>query len=510
MSRPPVTEPPTNRRELTTEQVDGFYIEQKIGEGGMGVVYLARDQALDRPVALKVLFDLTDDENSERFSREARALARLSHPNVVHVYAQGTVQGCPYFAMEYIDGVGLDQLLDERGALIVDEAISYTLQAARGLAAAAQAGVVHRDVKPHNLLLTADGVVKLVDFGLARIGGQPSRYTTRSAAMGTPHYMAPEQARGEAIDERSDQYALGATLYHLLCGRPPFEANSDVALLLKHQQEPPPPLPERAPQVPLPVWQVIERMLAKQPKQRFASHDEVIEALLDALEPADEPALAPTATARPTRNLLIGAGVAAVATLALLGVLKLTLMTGQPIAATARPGASRTAAAGTLECAGENSAAPPGEPSLCEVVPASRPASRPVGTASLIEHLQRGTHQQRLAAMAELASSKDSAAIDALVVMLSCNVPEECQQAAQLLGEIGDQRATEPLIEALRSPERGVVLASIAALKQLRDVRAIEPLAELARTHRDRTVRGAAAKARSALFAVDENAPPPR
>ncbi|MBN2360561.1 MAG: protein kinase [Deltaproteobacteria bacterium] len=494
-----MTEPPATRRELTVDQVDGYRIEQRIGEGGMGVVYLARDLALDRPLALKVLFDLTDAENIERFNREARALARLSHPNVVQVYALGTVQGFPYFAMEYVDGVGLDQVLDERGALVVDEAIGYALQAARGLAAAAQAGVVHRDVKPHNLLLTADGVIKLVDFGLARIGGQPSRYTTRSAAMGTPHYMAPEQARGEAIDERSDQYALGATLYHLLCGRPPFEAQSDVALLLKHQQEPPPPLPARAPQVPALLWQVIARMLAKQPDRRFASHDQVIEALLDAAEPpsAATPALPPSA--RPERRLLIWFGVGAGALLALLGLLKLTLVIEQPGAA-APASAPGQLTLGHADDGRASAAAPaPAEPPAV-----SRPASRPADTAGLIEQLQRGTHEQRLAAMAELAASRDAAAVEALTGVLASDIPEEGLQAAQLLGEIGDQRATPALLEALRSPRRELVLAAISALLQLRDLRAVEPLQELSRTHRDRAVRSAATAARQSLFVVEE------
>lgn len=222
----------------------GFRLLQAIGQGGMGRVFLAHDDQLDRRVALKVLPpEEADDEGRARFLREARALARVDHPHVVHVFASGIDKELAWMALEYIEGEPLCDALAE-GPFDEETALSLVAQAARGLAAVHEVGVVHRDVKPDNLLLDASGLVRLVDFGVALFEepGLTGGFTTRAGiAIGTPHYMAPEQARGGKVDHRADTWALGATLWALLVGRPPFfqkADDSDMDILARVLHEP--------------------------------------------------------------------------------------------------------------------------------------------------------------------------------------------------------------------------------------------------------------------------------
>lgn len=224
--------------------IGGFRLLTPIGQGGMGRVFLAHDDQLDRKVALKVLPpEEADDEGRARFLREARALARVDHPHVVHVFASGIDKELAWMALEYIEG---DPLCDALAAGPFDEetALSLAAQTARGLAAVHEVGVVHRDVKPDNLLLDDDGLVRLVDFGVALFEepGLTGGFTTRAGiAVGTPHYMAPEQARGGRVDHRVDAWAVGATLWALLVGRPPFYKRADEAdmdILARVLQEP--------------------------------------------------------------------------------------------------------------------------------------------------------------------------------------------------------------------------------------------------------------------------------
>jgi uncharacterized RDD family membrane protein YckC len=268
----------------TGQQLGHFRIEKKLGAGGMGEVYLATDLALDRPVAIKVLPDALskDEKRRERMIREARAQARVSHPNVGHMYFIGEEDGRVFFAMEYVSGKTLGDAIAQ-GPMSVDDALSVIRAAALGLREAHRKGFTHRDVKPSNLMLDEHGMVKVLDFGLAAGDGGvlSDGPVAQTSLAGTPLYMAPEQARGEAVDLRADIYALGATLFHLICGKPPFQADSVDELLSLHATSVRPTVPRRG----IPRTQIgaidalIGRMMAPKPDDRFASYDELLRAI---------------------------------------------------------------------------------------------------------------------------------------------------------------------------------------------------------------------------------------
>lgn len=260
-------------------QIGGYRVDGLLGRGGTGIVFRVYDETLERPLALKLLADDLDDDARARFMVEARAAGRIIHPNVVQVYAVGVHEGRTYITQELVEGHPLSSLLEVRGKLSATAVIDIGIQAARGLARAAEVGVVHRDVKPQNLLVTDEGLVKLADFGLAKLLHAPSALTDAGTTLGTPHYMSPEQGLAQDLDERSDQYSLGATLYHLVSGQTPFDADNALALLLMHVQAPLPPVGSVDPTCPEDLAAVIARMLAKDRDQRFASFAEVIEAL---------------------------------------------------------------------------------------------------------------------------------------------------------------------------------------------------------------------------------------
>jgi TolB-like protein/predicted Ser/Thr protein kinase len=257
-----------------------------LGQGGMGAVYRGRDPELERQVAIKVMLDATPDFVA-RFRREAQAIARLTHANIVQVYDFGVDgDGNPYFVMELVDGVPLDKILRDRGRLPAADAVRLARQAAEGLAAAHRAGIVHRDIKPSNLIIDPRGAVKLVDFGIARVqAGSGPQLTNAAALMGTPGYMAPEQAMGRPVDHRADIYALGLTLFEMLAGRAPFEADDAISLVVKNMQEPLPSVTLRAGGIPDELVRLVEQMGAKDPDERLQSADAVI-AALDAIAPS--------------------------------------------------------------------------------------------------------------------------------------------------------------------------------------------------------------------------------
>ena len=237
----------------------------------MGQVWVGHDQLLDREVAVKVL-DLsagTDPAAGERFRREAQAAAALSHPSVVAVHDAGIDDGSAYLVMELLPGPSLDQVIRDRGPLPVDEALDLARQAAAGLAAVHAAGIVHRDVKPGNLMLDSAGRVKVVDFGIARLAEMTAtQVTAAGSVVGSPSYLAPEQARGDAATPASDHYALGCTLMVMLTGRPPFEAEQPVAVLRQHLDDAPPRVSERRADVPAGVDALVDDLLAKGPARR--------------------------------------------------------------------------------------------------------------------------------------------------------------------------------------------------------------------------------------------------
>ncbi len=259
----------------------GRYVDlQLLGQGGMGAVYRGRDPELDRPVAIKVMLHATPDF-VQRFRREAQSIARLAHANIVQVYDFGVdAEGNPYFVMELIDGTPLDEIVRTRGKLPPLDVVRLGKQAAAGLAAAHRAGIVHRDVKPSNLIVDGRGHLKLVDFGIARMESG-AQLTNAAALMGTPGYMAPEQASGKKVDARTDIYALGMTLFELCAGGPAFTADDPIALVVMNMQQPLPDLRQHAPEVPEELASLIEMMAAKDPEARLQSCDAVVAALED-------------------------------------------------------------------------------------------------------------------------------------------------------------------------------------------------------------------------------------
>jgi len=273
-----------------------YELEELVGTGGMSSVYRAQDRLLERNVALKILHDqhLTDADTVERFRREARAVAQLSHPNIVTVIDRGEADGKQFIVFEYIAGTSLKALVERGGPLHVRRALELVLQTARGLAFAHRHGLVHRDVKPQNVLVNGGGSAKVTDFGIARSMATDGM-TQTGTVMGTSAYIAPEQATGGDVDERTDIYSLGVVLFELLTGSLPFGGDSFVSVAMKHVHEPPPSVLALRPEVPARVAGVVERALAKHPGDRFASMEELageLGACLAAL--GDEPDRDPT------------------------------------------------------------------------------------------------------------------------------------------------------------------------------------------------------------------------
>jgi len=258
-----------------------YEIIEALGAGAMGKVYLARDVSLARRVAIKVLGDvhLHRDDLRARFAREARAVAAISHPNVVQIFDISEDDGRPYFVMEYLKGTDADAMLKRRGRLGMSEAVAIGLSSALGLSEAAATGVVHRDVKPANLFLTDRGVVKVTDFGLATGFELGANLTGDGVTLGTPDYMPPEQGQGLPVDTRADIYALGATLFHLLTGHPPFRGIEErvgyAEVVVRQIREPTPRLEEEVPGIDADLAELVFRMLAKHPAER-PTYEEVI------------------------------------------------------------------------------------------------------------------------------------------------------------------------------------------------------------------------------------------
>jgi formylglycine-generating enzyme required for sulfatase activity/tRNA A-37 threonylcarbamoyl transferase component Bud32 len=266
-----------------------YVLLEPLGQGGMGQVFKARHRRLDRTVALKLIRpdQLTDPEVVRRFQRESRAAGRLAHPNVITIHDADEINGTHFFAMEYVEGTDLGRLVARRGPLPAEEACDYVRQAALGLQHAHERGLVHRDVKPANLLVTGSPpVVKVLDLGLARLQRLTeeerlaSFLTTDGALLGTLDYQAPEQALDpRSVDTRADVYSLGCTLYHLLAGRPPFADCSPPQKLVGHKREEPPALEAARPDLPPGLVAVVRRLLAKQPAERYQTPAEVAAAL---------------------------------------------------------------------------------------------------------------------------------------------------------------------------------------------------------------------------------------
>jgi serine/threonine-protein kinase len=325
--------------------VGRYELEELVGEGGMSSVYRAYDTVLERRVAIKVLHEhfSRDPEYVERFRREARAIARLAHPNVVTVIDRGEWEDRQFIVFEHVAGENLKAVIERKGPLPVDSAVRLACQIGRALAFAHQLGIVHRDVKPHNVLVDATGTAKVTDFGIARALDADDALTATGTVLGTGQYLSPEQANGERGDERSDQYSLGVVAYELLTGEPPYSGDSMMAVAMRHVRDPVPSVRNRRPDVPEQVDAVVAKAMAKRPEDRFASMEAMTAALESSLaasgggarireqdedtgivpprRPVAQPATVATRVAPPRRSGLRVAGALLVAAVVLVGVL---------------------------------------------------------------------------------------------------------------------------------------------------------------------------------------------
>src|SRR4249919_4362238 len=286
-----------------------YRLERKLGSGGMADVWLAEDQELGRKVAVKILHEryANDAQFVERFRREATHAASLSHPNIVSIFDRGEASGSYYIVMEYVEGRTLKELIVTRGSCPVPVAITYVRQVLAGLRFAHRAGIVHRDVKPHNVIVDSEGHVKVMDFGIARAG--TSQMTEVGSIIGTAQYLSPEQARGAPVDQSSDLYSVGIVLYELLTGQVPFTGDTPLEIAMKHLSTIPRPPSELREDVPHDLDLVVLRALAKEPTDRYQTAEEMdadLKRVLEGLPVGEETANAATA-------VLSGAGVIAAA-----------------------------------------------------------------------------------------------------------------------------------------------------------------------------------------------------
>lgn len=336
-----------------------------LGRGGMGTVYRAEHRLMGRVVAVKLINNrlLQRPDCVERFRREIRAAARLQHPNIVHAYDAEQVGDSQLLVMEYVEGRTLDQVVNERGPLPIQEACRYVRQAATGLEHARERGMVHRDIKPHNLLLTPAGEIKILDFGLSRFASEetpPSSLTESGVTMGTPDYLAPEQALDpRAADIRADIYSLGCTLYFLLSGAPPYPEGAPLQKVLSHQQQTPVRVSVRRPGVPIPLQRVVATMMAKDSAQRYQTPGEVASSLEPWSRIAPEGEAADSQVPHPASRVFRLAALAVVSLLAIVGA-SLALRQGNA------PQAGLIAASNDEDFKGDDRADPHGNSALSE------------------------------------------------------------------------------------------------------------------------------------------------
>lgn len=268
--------------DLQDKMLGEFRLLRRVGGGGMAEVWLAEQTSLKRQVAVKVMKPAVqaDETCRKRFEQEAFATAGLNHPGIAQVYAIGEADGVRYIAQEYVAGMNMRDYILKKGPPPVHIAVHLMKQVAAALQAAAERGIVHRDIKPENILLTRKGVAKVVDFGLAQLTqGVDLRLTQAGMTMGTPLYMSPEQVQGLKVDQRSDLYSLGATFYHLLAGRPPFRGDTPIAVAYHQVHTPPPSATDSRPDVSTALSRIIQRLLAKQPDDRFPSAQALLQEL---------------------------------------------------------------------------------------------------------------------------------------------------------------------------------------------------------------------------------------
>ena len=265
---------------------DRYTLLELIGSGGMADVYKASDKKLNRCVAVKILkSEFSSDENFiNKFKQEAMAAASISNPHVVNVYDVGEEDDINYIVMELADGITLKELIQKKGKLEIIESIQIAMQIVNGIKEAHMHGIIHRDIKPQNVMVSADGKAKVMDFGIARA---VTAQTITANTVGSVHYISPEQARGSACDERCDIYSIGITLYEMITGRVPFDGESTVAIALAHIKEPITPPSVYDPMIPVSLEKIIMKCTQKKPEFRYSSADELLEDLKKALMTPD-------------------------------------------------------------------------------------------------------------------------------------------------------------------------------------------------------------------------------
>ena len=284
MDTPPTATPAAAELDLTGRTLGDFHVLRKLGQGGMGQVYLAEQVSLKRKVALKILRpEMASNPNAlQRFKTEAEAVARVTHANIVQIYAIQTTDGITYMALEYVEGRNLREFLARKGPPELPLAVSIMRQVAAALQRASEMGIIHRDVKPENILLTRKGEVKVADFGLSRClaGDQPALNLTQSGiTMGTPLYMSPEQVEGKTLDCRTDIYSFGVTCWHMLAGQPPFQGANAFEVALQHVRGTVPPLASIRPDLPETLCAIVHKMMARDPAQRYQTGRELLKDL---------------------------------------------------------------------------------------------------------------------------------------------------------------------------------------------------------------------------------------
>ncbi len=509
------------------DTIAGYVLKDSIGEGGMGRVFLAHDPRLDRFVALKLLPPGDADEEARaRFLREARALARVEHPNVVAVHASGVDRDVAWMALEYIEGDPLDEIL-AAGPLDEETALLLAAQAARGLAAVHEVGVVHRDVKPGNLLLEDDGTLRVVDFGVAYFTEQNAGggfVTQTGVAVGTPHFMAPEQARGGTVDGRADAWGLGATLFMMIAGKPPFmtdEDEADLDILAKVLRDAAPDLRKRAPGVSAETAAVVRRLLANKREDRLSDLEEIaalLEACADHLAgrgpmpvieaaPAPEPSPAvaepepsPVATSSPMSRigLLLGTALLLVFAVGVGWLLATNQATtgGVPNPRVERPPADPEPEQ-TTDLAPDDTPTP--EPVAPTPLPSPDELALQEAEGLKARVLAGGDDgDDALARLLELQSAPARKAVLELAAM-----PDKASAVIGGIARSGARHHMRTLEWALLSSDTARGKAAAGALASLRSAEALELLRAAERSHADPAVRQAAKRARLSIFSIE-------
>jgi eukaryotic-like serine/threonine-protein kinase len=476
-----VSDRPSTSSQMIGTVLSGRYrLEAKLGSGGMSTVYLARDTTLDRQVAVKVMHrEMSEQADQlERFRQEARAVAKLSHPNVVAVIDAGEDGGHPYIVFEYVEGETLKQRINRVGALDPQEALAYAIEVARGLTVAHNRNMVHRDIKPQNVLIDSEGRAKLTDFGISRQLEQDGM-TATGRVLGTTDYVSPEQAMGHSVDQRSDIYSLGVVLYEMLIGQVPFHADSQVGVAMKHVNEELPDVQQRRPELSAAAAMVVERATAKDPNQRYQEVGELIADLATALEVEAARAGAPTGEATsvleavpPAERKLSGRGRRSWLAIALL-----LLVFAAALAAVQLIGSGKSGGGGALKDKGSPLALseasdydPQGDSEEDPEAVSLAVDGNPTGTAWSSEHYDSedfaGTKTgpnpgvglyvvaQATTTPSEMIVRSPSPGWDAEIYAAASGPPEELSEWGEPVGDVSDAQEVEEVELHLGSPAK--------------------------------------------------------